>query len=262
MGATGVYKATKKDGTCYYRSSITYKGKHISLGSYPTENLANTIYLTASQLLQSNTPFEQAIFQDSLLPFERMVSLLNYRDNGIYIKNPIYLHHNYFYYYLDTTTPLKFDIDDLFYYSNHKIQKRGNYLFVADYGMQINILSRYGIKNYSVPGKDYRHANQNEYDFTYDNMEVINPYYGVSSIIKKGKTVYKARIHLNGNYLIGYYSTAEEAAVAYNKAVDLVMQKGCHRSFQTNYILSLSASAYAELYHSTPISSKLQDWRP
>ncbi len=36
----GVYAATKKDGTQYYRSSITFKSKHISLGSFPTETEA------------------------------------------------------------------------------------------------------------------------------------------------------------------------------------------------------------------------------
>ena len=34
---TGVYLATKKDKTVYYRSNITHKGRHISLGSFPTE---------------------------------------------------------------------------------------------------------------------------------------------------------------------------------------------------------------------------------
>ena len=45
---------------------------------------------------------------------------------------------------------LKFDIDDLFYYSSHKILKRQGHLYVNDYGMQITILNRYGIKNYGV----------------------------------------------------------------------------------------------------------------
>ena len=33
----GVYQAKKKDNTIYFRSSITYSGKHISLGSFDTE---------------------------------------------------------------------------------------------------------------------------------------------------------------------------------------------------------------------------------
>ena len=39
--ATGVYKTTKKDGSVYYRVSITYKNKHISIGSYDDEFLAS-----------------------------------------------------------------------------------------------------------------------------------------------------------------------------------------------------------------------------
>ena len=35
----GVYKTNKKDGTLYYRASINYKGKHISLGSFDNEIL-------------------------------------------------------------------------------------------------------------------------------------------------------------------------------------------------------------------------------
>ena len=37
----GVYIAKKKDGTIYYRSSFTYKSKHISLGSFATEKEAH-----------------------------------------------------------------------------------------------------------------------------------------------------------------------------------------------------------------------------
>ena len=33
--------------------------------------------------------------------------------------------------------------------------------------------------------------------------------------------VLKPSIHINGNYIIGSYSTPVKAAVAYNKAVDL-----------------------------------------
>ena len=44
----GVYQAVKKDGTIYYRSSITYQGKHISLGSYSTEEEAHRASVDAS----------------------------------------------------------------------------------------------------------------------------------------------------------------------------------------------------------------------
>lgn len=258
MSLPGVFEAKKKDGTIYYRSSITYKGKHISLGSFDTEKKAHSVYLAAHKLVESKKTFDDLIYKSSILPFEKRVSLLNFRDHGIYIKNPIYLKKTFFNYYLDESTALIFDIDDLFYYSNHKIQKRGGYLFVADYGMQVNILSRYGIKNYSVLNKDYRHANQNEYDYTYDNMEIINPYYGVSSILKNGIRVYKSQIHINNKHLIGYYENEIDAAIAYNKAVDIVTKNGCTKQFQTNYIMTLSASQYAQAYQDVKISSKIK----
>ena len=49
--ATGVYKTTKKDGSVYYRVSITYKNKHISIGSYDDEFLASAAYAIANDVL-------------------------------------------------------------------------------------------------------------------------------------------------------------------------------------------------------------------
>ena len=49
----GVYETTKKDGTPCFRASFTYKGKHISLGSFPTKDGAHRAYLTATLLLRS-----------------------------------------------------------------------------------------------------------------------------------------------------------------------------------------------------------------
>ena len=40
MALAGAFKAQLKNGNYYYRSSITYKNKHISLGSYDTEEEA------------------------------------------------------------------------------------------------------------------------------------------------------------------------------------------------------------------------------
>ena len=51
MCMKGVFTAKKKDGTVYYRSSITYKRKHISLGSFDTMCQANAAYLEADRLL-------------------------------------------------------------------------------------------------------------------------------------------------------------------------------------------------------------------
>ena len=49
---TGVYEAYKKDGTKYYRSSINYRNKHISLGSFSTENKAAKAYKEASLIIR------------------------------------------------------------------------------------------------------------------------------------------------------------------------------------------------------------------
>ena len=48
---TGVYSAQKKDGTVYYRANITYQTKHISLGSFSSEEDAHSAYLEACNLL-------------------------------------------------------------------------------------------------------------------------------------------------------------------------------------------------------------------
>ena len=40
----GIFRAIKKDGTVYYRASLTYRGKHISLGSYRDAGQAHSAY--------------------------------------------------------------------------------------------------------------------------------------------------------------------------------------------------------------------------
>ena len=121
----GVYTAVRKDGTIYYRSNITYKSKHISLGSFDSELSASRAYATASTILLKETnSIEDSYFHTHALAFDKIVTLINFRDNGMYIKTPIYLRKNYFSYYLDISHELKFDIDDLFYYSEHRILKR------------------------------------------------------------------------------------------------------------------------------------------
>ena len=40
----GVFRAGKKDGTVYYRASLTKNGKHISLGSFPDALQAHRAY--------------------------------------------------------------------------------------------------------------------------------------------------------------------------------------------------------------------------
>ena len=255
----GVYEAVKKNGERYYRASFTYRNKHISLGSFETEKSAHEAYILAGELMageknQLSISAYQA--KGCALSFEKWVVLINFRDNGMYIKNPIYLKSRYFIYYYNEETQLKFDVDDLFYYSEHKIMKRGGHLFVADYGMQVNLLSRYGIKNYAVCGRDYRFVNGDDTDFRYGNIEVINRYYGVVKEEYKGGICYTTRIHVVGDVIVGRYETEEEAAVAYNVVADLLEAKGAKKAYPRNYIEWLSGENYKKLYQNVPIAKK------
>lgn len=255
----GVFKAYKKDRTRYYRASITYRNKHISLGSFDTEEEANSAYNEAKEVLGGEKQISD--YNSSIrLDFKKWVTLINVRDNGMYIKTPIYLRKKYFEYYLSQDTALKFDVDDLFYYSNHSIMARDGYLFVADYGMQVNILSRYGIKNHAVEGRDFIFANGDNTDYRYSNIVVINKYYGVERIEKNGRYFYRTKIHLLGDYIVGVYNDEIQAAVAYNKAADMVRKAGMDKSFPENYIEELSAIEYAKIYSGVAVSKKIRDF--
>lgn len=257
----GVYPATKKDGTAYYRASLTHNRKHISLGSFSSMEEAHTAYLDADNLLRNSTlTIEEYKKENTPLSFEKWVCLVNLRDNRIYIHTPIYLRPNFFYYYLSKKDVLKFDIDDLFYYSSHKIMKRNGHLFVSDYGMQINILNRYGIKNYGVNGKDYHFINGDSTDFRYENIEIINRFFGVSRIEENDKFLYRAKLHINGDFLVGTYESEIEAAIAYNKAIDYAKKAGVNKNFTPNFIDSISASMYADIYSSLKISKKIEHY--
>lgn len=247
MSLKGVYKTQKKNGTPSYRSSLNFKNKHISLGSFPTEKMAHEAYKEALKLTGSEKKLEE-YKKDSPLPFEKWVVLINFRDNGFYFKTPIYMGKKFFYYHYSPDICFKFDADDLFYYSTHKIMKRGGHLFVSDFGMQVNILSRYGIRNFAVPGRDYLFVNGDSSDFRYGNIEILNHYHGVRSYYKNGILRYITKIHLNGDVIVGRYPTEDEAAIAYNKAVDYVKSKGCKKNFPENYIMDMQEWEYEKIY--------------
>lgn len=249
----GVYRAVRKNGEIYYKASVTYREKHISLASYHTEEEAHRAYLEARNLLASRAPVSDYDIEKRTLPFDKWVILVNFRDNGIYSATPVYLSKTYFLYYLSPSEYLIFDNEELFYYSSRRIMKRGNRLFVADYGAQVGILTRYGIRPHAVEGRDYRFKNGNRYDLRASNIELINEFFGVQAVTKDGVQLYEASIHVNGYSRIGFYKTPEEAAVAYNKAADMLMKKGIGRKYSLNYIESLKASVYAKLYSETEI---------
>lgn len=253
----GVSAATQKNGTVYYRSSINYRNKHISLGSFASETDAANAYHDAQQLLSdTGITLADILYLDLTLSFEKAVVLINFRDNRLYFKNPIYLRKGFFSYFLSRSVELKFDIDDLFYYSSHKIQKRQGHLFVSDYGMQYSILSRYGVKPYAVAGRDYMFSNGDEHDFRYSNIIIRNHFHGVLQFTKNSVTKYRAVIHINGNYSIGIYATEEKAAIAYNKAADLAKAAGISKNFPENYIETCSPKEYADIYTSLKLSKR------
>lgn len=252
----GVSLAAKKDGTPYYRASITYKNKHISLGSYTEQSQAQSAYNLAYEVLFLCKYNYLDMPPNNALSFEKWIILHNFRDNGYYFKNPIYMHKYYFSYYIQPDIELEFDVDDLFYYAHHKIFKRDGYYFVNDFGTQTNIMLRYGIKNFAVLGKDYYFKDNNPLNLRYHNIVVVNRFIGVEKRTVKNKDVYVAKIHVRGNFIIGKYSTDIKAAVAYNKTVDF-LKDIVNKQYTKNYIHELTSSQYMEIYKSIKLPPKI-----
>lgn len=258
----GTYPMTDKNGSSYYKASITYLGKHISLGSFNSAMAAHKAYLYASDLLNDKIDASYDSHPSNCpIPFDKWIVLINFRDHKLYFKTPIYLMQSYFFYYIDEATPLKFDVDDLFYYSKHTITKRGGHLFISEYGMQVNIMSRYGIKNYAVCGRDFLFVNGDTLDFRYHNIEVINRYHGVFKESKNNRILYLAKIHIHGDFIIGRYSSDIEAAVAYNKAVHILQNHGIKKNFPENFIDELDEISYSKLYAKVHVSRKVRDYK-
>lgn len=259
----GVFPAVKKNGEVYYRASLTYRSRHISLGSFSDARKAHAAYLEGTRITGSSDCAISSYLDDSPLSFEKWVCLINFRDNGLYFGNPIYVSKKFFSYYLSPSHVLKFDPDDLFYYSSHKIMRRGNHYFVADYGMQVSIATRYGIKPYAREGKDFRFINGDPTDFRRENLEILNIYHGVTlEQQKNGQYLYTVRIHVRGNYLVGRYFSQLEAAIAYNKAIDILKKNGSVKNYTPNYVEGLPPSKYAEIYTALHISPRIAQWRP
>ena len=155
---------------------------------------------------------------------------------------------NQFYYYLSPDEIFLFDREDLFYYSEHRIIKRGGHLYVNDYGMQYNIMNRYGIKNYAVKGSDYHFANGDDHDFRYSNIVVDSHYHGVTTVNNNGLIKYRVKILLDSNRAIGTYRSEATAAIAYNKAADYAKSHGYVKDFPQNYVADMSPREYADKY--------------
>ena len=94
----GVYITRTASGKTLYRASVTRNGRHISLGSYPSEKHAALAYQDAISILENNSISLDDFQVFSHLKYEKAVILINFRDNGIYFGTPIYLRKDYFNY--------------------------------------------------------------------------------------------------------------------------------------------------------------------
>lgn len=260
--STGIYTTRQKNGTVVHRASITYRRKHISLGTFFEYDIACKVYSEGKSVLSDSGITLEDFHDNYHLSHAKFISLINFRDNNVYIANPIYLKKGYFEYYLSPSLILKFDRDDLFFYASHKIQQRGGYLFVCDYGSQYKISARYGIRPFAVYGRDYVMINGDKWDYRYSNIRIINQYTGVKQLSRKGVPVYVAYIHINGNFNIGTYHTEIEAAIAYNKAVDTLNHSGFSTAYIKNYISSLTGEEYIRIYQNTKISKRISALTP
>lgn len=224
MSVQGSYTAKRKDGSTYFRSSITYKNRHISLGSFDTDKEAGAAYLLAEKILTGQEVYLPEDYEKTgrKVSFDKWIMLINLKKTGIYCKNPIYMYGKFFVYFLNRETGLKFDVDDLFFFRTHRIQQRGGHLFYSDFGMQCSLLNRYGVRSFAVKDRDYYFKNGDENDYSYGNIVIVNKYNGVQSETFRGKKVFTVRLHMKGNVTVGRYDSETEAAIAYNKAADSI----------------------------------------
>ena len=256
----GISKAKYKDGKEYYRVSVTFHSRHISLGSSENIDIALQIFDSAKKALYSSYSVSDWLSRPlPSLSFSKFISLINFRDNGIYIKSPVYLRKSFFSYFLDEDTELKFDMDDLFFYSGHIIMRRGNHLFFSSYGLQENLASRYGIRSFAKENRDYKFVNGDNTDFRYSNIKIINHFTGITAIQEGRDTVYKVKIHVNGDWQLGTYPTEEMAAVAYNKALDEIKKRKLKPRSSLLYIDGISAKEYADIYSRIHLPQKFID---
>jgi hypothetical protein len=83
----------------------------------------------------------------------------------------------------------------------------------------------------------------------------------VRQFAEKGFVKYKAVIHIRSNYVVGKYASEAEAAIAYNKAADILIKNGIRKNFIQNYVEDISASQYADIYTKVKISDKIYTLR-
>ncbi len=258
----GVYTTRTKGGTVYYKASITLRRRHISLGSYADPAVAHQAYLEAKALAALPQPPDPDGWPpEGALPLEKWVCLANFLRSGIYTPRPLYLRHRYFEYYLSAEEVLKFDMEDFLYYSSHKISRRGGHLFVADFGMQLRIGLRYGIRAYGVEGRDFCFANGDTLDYRRENLRIHNGWHGVYPQGGSGGPSYVCRIQVRGLWKVGVYAQALEAAAAYNKAALYLMERGLPRRICLNDLSELPPDRLEALYASVCLPRRILEYR-
>ncbi len=251
-----IYPNLKGDRTTY-KVYFVYKKKKLYLGLFDSNEAATKALQDAHEIMCAS--FGTLDFPHSLIDFKKIISLCNFRDHKMYIKNPIYLMDSYFHYYLSKDIILTFDMKDLLFFSTYKINKRGNYLYTYDSISQQSLLNRFGILNHSTAGKDYVFKNGNPYDFRRDNIEVINTYKGVCKKIIDDQTFYTATIYTTQPLILGHYPSEITAAIAYNKAADFLMaQSDVQREYILNTIPFITKAEYDAIYASIKLSPRLK----
>ena len=75
----------------YYAQRPSYQPRKLS-----SEVQAHQAYTAACELLSGTETIDEAFYRTNQLAFEKIVSLINFRDNHMYIPTPIYLRKNLF----------------------------------------------------------------------------------------------------------------------------------------------------------------------
>lgn len=257
----GVFVTQKKNGQTSFRTSLTYRNKHIALGSFDTMDTAKKVYDEGQRILADAEINVEDYSDKYSISFEKYVVLINFRDSGLYCSNPLIIRKNYISYYFSVDEEYKFSKDDLFFYMSHKILRRGNHLYVNDYGMQLSLCARYGIKSYAVNGKDYCFVNGDITDYRYENIEILNMYNGVEYVEGPRKSGYRVKIHVVGDLIVGYYDDVIKAAIAYNKAIDILKKNGISKDFNANYVEEINGKVYAQIYSEIEINECIYNRR-
>ncbi|MGL4345591.1 MAG: hypothetical protein ACRCTE_10360 [Cellulosilyticaceae bacterium] len=251
-----IYPIIKNNFT-QYTVYYLYKSKKIYIGIYNSEIEAQEAYNYTNRVFREGISIET--YSPGRIAFQKFITLVNFRDHGMFINHPIYVCSGYFKYFFSEEVYLILDLKDLFYFSTYKIYRRGHYLYTSSSHSQQSILTRFGITPKSTYGKDYMFVNGNRYDLRRENIIVLNHYHGVSCKIKDDKPLYTTRIYHEKNIVVGHYTSEIQAAIAYNKAAHILLERGVCRTYPLNTIPYLTQSEYDSLYVSLSLSPRLSN---